>query len=217
LIQPCDWFVDYYRPYCGDKLMPWFAGIDLDVWPDESKHPKTIDFLIYDKIRWMRDERVPAVLHRVQRELTKRGLTHRTLQYATHHQSEFRRELRRARALIFLCEHETQGLAYQEALAAGAPVLAWDEGELIDPFLRQFARPDLVVSSVPYFDGRCGRRFTLSSFEESLDRFWSDLDQFDPRSYVRDCLSTAEAASIYLEAYRSLMPARSARPPKASS
>ena len=205
LIQPCGWFVEFYRPYCGDKLMSWFAGIDLDAWPDASGHPKTLDCLIYDKIRWMRDERVPTILQRVEQAVDARGLTRKTLRYGAHHQGAFRHELQRARAMIFLCEHETQGLAYQEALAAGVPVLAWDEGELIDPFLRQFAGRDLVVSSVPYFDQHCGRRFTLSDFDQSFDQFWRDLGQFEPRKYVRDHLSMDEASARYLEAYQSLI------------
>ncbi len=134
LIQPCEWFVDFYRPYCGDKLISWFAGIDLDDWPDASRQDKDVDCLIYDKIRWKRDQLVPAVLHRVERALDLRGLTRQTLRYGAHHQGEFRRALTKARSLIFLCEHETQGLAYQEALATGIPVLAWDEGNLVDPF-----------------------------------------------------------------------------------
>ena len=149
-------------------MMVWFAGVmHLDDWPDASRHPKTLDCLIYDKIRWNRDQEVPRVLEPVHRALHQRGLTHGTLQYGAHHLSEFRRELSRARSLIFLCEHETQGLAYQEALAMGVPVLAWDEGDFIDPHLRKFAAPDLAVkTTVPYFDERCGRRFKIASLSK---------------------------------------------------
>jgi hypothetical protein len=205
LIQPCDWFMDYYRPYCGEKLMSWFAGIDLDDWADTSLEPKAIDCLIYDKIRWDRERQVPAVLRRVERALDSRGLSRRTLRYGAHHQNTFRRAVGQARSLIFLCEHETQGLAYQEAMAAGVPVLAWDEGKLIDPFLRSFAEPTLMVSSVPYFDERCGQRFKLDEFESALDALWSRRTNFDPRGYVRECLSMSVAAKTYLSAYRSLI------------
>ena len=30
--------------------------------------------------------------------------------------------------MIFLCEHETQGIAYQQALSRNVPILAWDRG-----------------------------------------------------------------------------------------
>jgi hypothetical protein len=205
LIQPCSWYVDYYRPYCGAKLMSWFAGIDLDDWADVSEEAKTVDCLIYDKIRWERESRIPAVLNRVEHALDARELSHRTLRYGAHRQATFRRELRQARSLIFLCEHETQGLAYQEAMASGLPVLAWDEGELVDPLQRPFADPSLRVSSVPYFDARCGIRFKLNEFEGALDEFRNRVGGFDPRGYVRECLSMAEAASRYLVAYGSIV------------
>jgi hypothetical protein len=35
--------------------------------------------------------------------------------------------------MLFLCEHETRGLAYQEALASNVPILAWDTGFWLDP------------------------------------------------------------------------------------
>jgi hypothetical protein len=205
LIQPCEWFADLYRPFCGDKMMVWFAGVDLHDWPDASNHAKTLDCLIYDKIRWNRDQEVPRVLEPVQRALDQRGLTHGTLRYGAHHLSEFRRELGRARSLIFLCEHETQGLAYQEALAMGVPVLAWDEGDFIDPHLRKFAAPDLAVTSVPYFDERCGGRFKIASLSKELDAFWRDRATFAPRAYVAEHLSMKEAAKRYIDAYQGLL------------
>jgi hypothetical protein len=79
-----------------------------------------------------------------------------TLRYGAHHLGQFRNALSRAHAMIFLCEHETQGIAYQEAMASNVPVLALDEGVLVDPEQKRFARSDLRVSSVPYFDATCG-------------------------------------------------------------
>jgi glycosyltransferase involved in cell wall biosynthesis len=38
--------------------------------------------------------------------------------------------------MVFLCEHETQGFAYQQALSCGVPIIAWDRGGLLqDPKL----------------------------------------------------------------------------------
>ena len=204
-IQPCDWYAAYYRPYCGAKLMTWPVGIDLEAWPDAVAEPKSVDCLIYDKIRWHRERLVPEVLNRVQRGLDARGLSWRVLRYGAHRQATFRQTMRKARSLIFLCEHETQGLAYQEAMAAGLPVLAWDEGQLVDPQQRPFAPEGLNVSSVPYFDKRCGCRFKLADFEGTLDQFWRERGTFDPRGYVREHLSMQRAAHDYLAAYASLV------------
>ena len=106
--------------------------------------------------------------------------------------------------MVFLCEHETQGLAYQEALAADVPVLVWDEHKLIDPFLAPFAEPTLAVRTAPYFDERCGRTFTLDAFDAEFDAFWRDRETYQPRAYVADHLSLERAAANYAELYNRL-------------
>ena len=201
LSRPSDWFRDYYRASCGDKVVTWFAGIDTPRWADVSTAPKSVDVLIYDKIRWYRDRQVPAVLGRLTTLLDARGLSYRVLRYGHHHQGEFARGLRDSRALAFLCEHETQGLAYQEALASGIPVFAWDEGEFVDPLLKEAAPPGLEVSSVPYFDARCGMRFRLADLEDRFARFWAERDAFRPRDYVEEALSMEASAPAYLMPY----------------
>lgn len=207
LTHPSQWFVDYYRPYCGDKpMIPWFAGIDTEAWPDMSKEPKDLDVVVYDKIRWHRDVREVAVRDRVLKHLDEKGLSYVVLRYGQHHQSQFIAALKRAKSMIFLCEHETQGLAYQEAMAANVPQLVWEEKELVDPFLKQFETPGLDVSNAPYFDERGGRMFKIADFEPAFDSFWADLATFRPRDYVMDSLSMRKSAEAYLAAYSTLIP-----------
>lgn len=197
--QPSDWPCRILRPRLGDRVQPMFAPIDLDAWPDLSAGPKTHDVIIYDKIHWHRDEMVPRLLHRLQRHLAARNLSHVVLRYGRHHLSDYRAALKDARALVFLSSHETQGLAYQEAMASGLPVLAWDEGRLVDPHEIRTAPADLAVSSVPYFDARCGLTFTESHLEERFDRFWEARDGYAPRAYVAETLSPGRAARLYLD------------------
>jgi hypothetical protein len=201
LTHPSEWFVELYRPYCGDKLAVMFVGIDTGHWRSARDEPKTTDVVIYDKLRWFREERVPAILERAQRGLDAKGLTHRTLRYGAHNLATFTAALKSARALLFLCEHETQGLAYQEALACDVPVLAWDEGIFVDPALSPFAKTKLDVSAVPYFDQRCGMTFKLDEFERKLDEFWAARDRYAPRVYVAENLSLEIAAAKYMEMY----------------
>ena len=51
-----EWMYNMFYPIYGDKCVRWHAGIDTDEWTDSRMHPKDIDFLIYDKIRWNHDE-----------------------------------------------------------------------------------------------------------------------------------------------------------------
>lgn len=206
IVQPSDWIIDYQRPYFGDKMLRCPVGIDVDALPDVRGLPKSVDVLIYDKLRWDREAAVPAVRDRLVAKLDAAGLSHHTLEYGRHTRESYFAALQGARAMAFLCEHETQGLACEEAMAMNVPVFAWDEGRLVDPLQLPFAAPDLRVSSVPYFDETCGRTFTLSDMEERFDAFWRDLPRFRPRDYVARTLSPAATAQVYLNAYRSMMP-----------
>jgi hypothetical protein len=204
LIQPSEWAAGLYKSTCRDKMMVWPVGIDTDAYPDVSGCEKDIDFLIYDKIRWHRDVEVPRVLDKVVAHLKARNMRVHVLRYGEHNHRDYILSLRRSRALLFLCEHETQGLAYQEALASNVPVLAWDDGILVDPRQRQFANDNLVVSSVPYFDDRCGEKFRLEEFPQVLETFQSKLLEYQPRRYVTERLSLTQSAETYLKAYREL-------------
>ncbi len=206
IIQPSDWFVDYYRPYCGDVMMCCPVGIDVDTLPDGANHPKSIDMLVYDKIRWHRETKVPAVLDRLLRALDARGLSHETVRYGEHKRDDYLAKLRVSRAMAFICEHETQGLACEEALAMNVPVFAWEEGELVDPLQRPFAADDLIVSSVPYFDDRCGMTFRADDLEERLDRFVDQIGTYRPRAYITEHLRPSDAARVYRDAYCALLP-----------
>ncbi|UWQ21580.1 hypothetical protein [Jannaschia sp. W003] len=196
--HPSEWPCRLY-PDLGDRVQPMFCAVDTADWPDLSRREKAVDFLLYDKIYRRRAEREADLLAPLRAALDARGLRHETLRYGAHHFAQYRRALERARALLFVCEHETQGLAYQEAMAANLPVLAWDEGVLMDPRERALAPPGLRVSSVPYFDDRCGMTFRIGTMERQLDAFLARRDGFAPRAFVAETLSPAAGAARFLE------------------
>jgi hypothetical protein len=206
LIQPCEWAASLYRDTCGDSMLVWPAGIDTDAYADASAQRKDIDLLVYDKLRWYREREVPRILERVTQHLDRKGHSYAVLRYGQHRHGRFLNLVRRSRALLFLCEHETQGLACQEAMSCNVPVLAWDEGVLVDPQQQRFIPPGLTVSSVPYFDHRCGERFKIEEFEATFQAFWNKLPRYAPRQYILENLSLSRSATAYLEAYASLMP-----------
>ena len=202
--QPSEWYCQIWRPVLGNRVKPMFVGLDTDNWPDLSGQDKDIDVLIYDKIRWHYDERKDDLLDPLIAHLEARGLSYHILRYGFHHLGEFRSALARARSMAFLCEHETQGLAYQEAMCSGVPIFAWDEGHLVGPHDLSIAPPGLQVSSVPYFDERCGVRFKQPELVEAFDRFWEHHAGYAPRDYVCENLSLAAGAKRYLELFQTL-------------
>jgi hypothetical protein len=200
-LQHSAWANDVYRPYFKEKCRVWPVGIHTGVWAPTAAVVKRFDFLIYDKILWRRDEQVPRLLEPIRDELARRRLTSIELQYGRYDELRYMDVLATCRAMIFLCEHESQGIAYQECLASGVPILAWDQGRYLDPsFLSGGTNPP--ATSVPYFDERCGLRFrNIQEFPEHLTRFL-ELQRsgaFAPRAYIIDNLSLEKCAEHYLQ------------------
>jgi hypothetical protein len=204
LVAP--WMYDMFRPTYGDACVRWYAGIDTSEWPDVSSLPKDIDFLIYDKIRWNHDQLAVELLHKIQEILNRHGLQTYTIRYKFHDHTTYRQVLQRSRAMIFLCEHETQGLAYQEALASNVPILAWDNGYWLDPSWKRFSKHKIPASSVPFFSEACGEKFRdLEDFERALSAFRSRQSDLNPRKYIAENLTMRGSAKIYANEYFSLM------------
>lgn len=200
------WTKDLFATVYGSRCFGWFAGIDTDLWPDLSAHPKQYDFLVYDKVRWDHDSYQTSLIEPILRILDAKGLTYRVVRYKMHDHATYRSMLGEARGLLFLCEHETQGLAYQEAMASGVPVLAWDRGYWADPLWNKFAAEPPAASSVPFFSPACGETFKgVDDFEKALDRFRSKSIAYRPRDYVISSLSPLTSARIYAEQYFSLL------------
>jgi glycosyltransferase involved in cell wall biosynthesis len=196
------WTKDMFHPFYGEACVRWHAGIDTEVWGDTSSNPKDVDFLIYDKIRWDHERLATELLEPIRRSIESRGLRTQVLRYKYHDHITYRRMLRRSRAMLFLCEHETQGLAYQEALASNIPVLAWDNGFWLDPLWRRLSPEKIPASSVPFFSTLCGERFAdLDGFEPALRRFLDRFAEMNPRKYVLEHLSMRQSAEIYAREY----------------
>lgn len=197
----CPWVCRLHAEHLPGRLRPLFIGIDTEEWPDLSDRTKSIDYLIYDKIRWRRTERVPSLLDPLRAELDRMDRSYVTLRYGHHHLKAYRKTLSKARAMIFLCEHETQGIAYQEAMSSNLPILAWDEGELVDPRQKPFFHDADTVSSVPYFDESCGMTFQAIDMAGALAKFDKMRGDFAPRRFVESALSLEAGAKAFIELY----------------
>jgi len=204
IVISCEWF---RRMYERDLPRPirtavWPAGVETDLWTPPSATPRG-KILVYDKIRWRRDEYEPSLLAPILALLgrERREIVH--LRYGHYLEEDFHRLLREVSAMVFLCEHETQGFAYLQALSCGVPIFAWDRGGMWqDPSMYPHRVQFGPVTSVPYFDRRCGERFTdLCAFETGLRAFLAKVDagRYQPRDYVVENFDLATQARRYLE------------------
>jgi hypothetical protein len=181
----------------------WPVGIDTELWRPINSEPKPIDVLLYDKVRWDHDQYEATLIEPIRVELRKRRLSFREIRYGSYVEEDFHLALRQCRVMIFLCEHETQGIAYQQALSCGVPIFAWDRGGYWqDPHYFPHRIKFGPVTSVPYWDERCGRRFgDVVGFAAGWQEFWDSAgsQRFAPRDYVVENLTLEQCARRYVD------------------
>ncbi|HVE80298.1 MAG TPA: hypothetical protein VNA89_15645 [Gemmatimonadaceae bacterium] len=204
ILVPGEWMRAMFAlTYGGRVVHAWPVGIDTDRWAPAPGRARPIDLLVYEKVRWERARYGPELIAPILEECARRGLRVATLRYGAYREEEYEDLLGRSRFMLFLCEHETQGIAYQQALSAGVPVLAWDRGgEWRDPAYHPHRVRFGPVTSVPYWDARCGERFLdAAAFPGALDRLLdrARAGELHPRSYVLEHLTLERSALAYLD------------------
>lgn len=209
-LQHSEWTAAVYRRYYGDRCPVWPVGIDTAAWqPDPRNDEKPVDFLIYDKIHWERPKYERDLLEPIGALIRRLGESHVALRYGEYEPHEYRGALKRCKAAIFLSAHESQGIACEEAMAAGVPVFAWDPGHCQDPERFRWGDPEIPTTSVPYFDMRCGRRFAdFADFERKFPEFTDALEAgaFRPRDYILENLTVEKCSARFIEILREKLP-----------
>lgn len=210
ILVPGEWMRKMFEPYYGDIVVSWPVGIDTQQWNTNITHnSKTIDFLIYDKIHWQYESFDQQLIQPIKNMLTNQGYTFNTIRYGQYSPKDLTEKLGISKAVIFLCEHETQGLAYQQILATNTPVLAWNrKGFWQDPAFYPHKVRFEPVNSVPYWDNRCGETFkNIDEFEAVLDTFLQKEQQnaFSPRDFILENLTLEKCAEAYVKIYLDLM------------
>jgi glycosyltransferase involved in cell wall biosynthesis len=206
VLVPCEWARKMFAVHWHDKVHCWPVGIDTERWKPTSAAKKDIDVLVYEKIRCHPERDRAAVRDPILEFLAKTGLKVERIVYGRYREPELEAVLARTKAMVFLCEHETQGLALQQTLSCGVPVFAWDLGGVWQdtsyyPHRVVFS----PVSSVPYWDDRCGLKFRgVDEFCELFDGFWSRAKggDFDPRSFILENLTLAARSERYVDLVR---------------
>ena len=194
VVTPSRWVSDVYErvaPRLSGKLVEWAVGIDEDYWKPSTTDPgAAVDFMIFAKIRERANR---GIVKQVAKELERHGLGYKLYKYGYYDKSEYLQSLRECRALIYLTESESQGIALFEAWACDVPTLVWDR-QYWDWKGRRFES-----SSAPYLTDQCGLRFrNLRELPEHLDAFIGSVKSFAPRSYILDNFTQVHAAKAYV-------------------
>lgn len=205
VLVPGKWMREMCAPAWGDTVQAWPVGIDTEKWSPAPSESKDIDILLYDKVRWEHERYEAEFTSVIKKTLVDRGLMTEVIRYGFYQEDFFLSLLKRSKAMIFLCEHETQGIAYQQALSCGVPILAWDRGGYWqDPSYYPHKVKFAPVTSVPYWDERCGVKF--KDIDQFPDRLAEFLDRqaasdFSPRNFILENLTLEKCAARYVDFY----------------
>jgi glycosyltransferase involved in cell wall biosynthesis len=203
ILVPSEWVKRMFSEVWPDLITVWPVGIDTERWSPAPQVTKDVDVVVYDKVFRYRDKFEDTLIKPLLGELRRRGLVVEQLRYGSYREWQLHDLSRRARAMVYLSRHETQGIALQQMLASDVPVFAWDLGgswQTLEYLLRgvRFS----PVTSVPYWDDRCGVKFAgPEDMVPAFDKFWHGVKAgvFAPRQMILEKKLTLEAsAQAYL-------------------
>jgi hypothetical protein len=204
VLSPGPWNTTMWKEYWGCYVHTWPVGIDTERWQPGRFERGRQHMIIYDKLMWLRSADRVQLISQIEKVAARHGWTFSYIRYGAYNERFYRKLLSTATGMLFLCEHETQGIAYQQALACGVPLLAWESpcATWRDPRFFPHRVIFSPVTSTPYWDDRCGDKFSdLNSFENSFALFTERVlaGKFSPRSFVLEHLDLVRQAKAYAQ------------------
>jgi hypothetical protein len=201
ILVPGEWTRQMFAPYYGDAVCAWPAGIDTDYWSPRADIDRDLDVLVYEKLLWPHLDDKHKILRQLNEIFARRGWKHAIVHYGGYQRPELRRLAQRSKLMVFLSRHETQGFAYQQVLSCNVPVLAYDPGGVWpDPSYYPHRVKFSPVTSVPYWDERCGERFSdWERFEDRLETTCRLHRDYSPRDFILQNLTLEISTRKYLD------------------
>mgnify|MGYP001160135531 FL=1 len=191
LITPSQWVKDLYVNKFGfpeNKINNWPVGVE----EFDNVREVNFDCLIYFKRRDQRE------LDAVKKFLVKNGFTYRMVEYGTYGEDGFRQLVNSAKFCFLINGTESQGIAVQEIMSMGVPIIAWDIKEWLD----QGEAYRVPATSIPYWDERCGEVFfNKDELEETFSKFYATINEYDPKGFIEDKLSFEKTVEQLMEIF----------------
>ncbi len=191
IVAPSQWVKDLYVSkfqFPEEKISVWPVGLSI---PQVEREHKW-DCIVYYKRRNQEE------LNQVKSFLDQKNLSYSILEYGSYHEDAIKNLIPSARFCFLLNGTESQGIAVQEIMAIGTPLIVWD----ITTWEDQGPQWSVPATSVPYWSDDCGERFfKYEDLEETFQRFYSRIGEYNPRQYVVDNLSYKASVDKLLEIF----------------
>ena len=191
IIAPSQWVKDKFINKFNlpeNKLSVWPVGIEIF----NNERDITYDCLIYFKRRDQKE------LDAVKQFLDNKNLTYKMVEYGGYGEDKFKNLVNQAKFCFLINGTESQGIAVQEIMSMGVPIIAWDIKEWLD----QGEAYRVPATSIPYWDERCGEVFfNIDDLEVTFSKFYATLDQYDPKAFIKDNLCFSKTAEQLMEIF----------------
>ena len=178
-IAPSQWVKDKFINKFNlpeNKISVWPVGIETF----NNKRNITYDCLIYFKRRDQKE------LDAVKQFLDIKNLTYKMVEYGGYGEDGFKNLVNQAKFCFLINGTESQGIAVQEIMSMGVPIIAWDIKEWLD----QGEAYRVPATSIPYWDERCGEVFfNIDELDVTFSKFYATLEEYDPKAFIKDNLS----------------------------
>ncbi|MFA7653841.1 MAG: glycosyltransferase [Candidatus Magasanikbacteria bacterium] len=203
-LYPSQWIKNFWVHfgYTGSAMEVWPAGIDTDDFYTSRVEKKLV--MLYFKQRYREELKI------VENLLNDRHIEYKLIVYRKYDEKEFRDILTQSKYGIWLGRQESQGIALEEALACGVPLLVWDVDSLghWDPPIKEkklFTDEESgykLATVAEYFDSTCGIKVTDSAhLGDALETMEGEWKQFNPRQYILNNLDYKKQARDLLQVY----------------
>jgi hypothetical protein len=197
-LQPSAWPIEHFRRLGFNQcaLQAWPVGIDTDEFHPSQTSASHRQVLVYHKKRSSQE------LAQIINLLCKKGIRYRLVIYGEYKEKEYQEILSDTSFIVWHGCHESQGIALQEAMSCNIPLLVWNSTLLSQPkgtlpFPQELY--DIPVTSVPYFDHRCGLVFdTEDELTIRLEQIGDTWQEFSPREYILKNLSLEGQAREFI-------------------
>lgn len=203
-IQPSQPSVDTWQKEFGYDKLPMKAisfGVDSDKFC--QTHEKRENVIVYYK------SRDPSECKLLLKFLESKNILYKLFSYQKKYsEKEFLDYLQTCRYGIVLGRHESQGFAIEEMLSCNVPLLVW--GSTLRkqeyPYIRNYQNVKSKVSTVPYWDERCGVLFhEAKNLEDSYHTFIKKLDSFKPREFILENVSYEACVNKWNNLFHEIM------------
>jgi hypothetical protein len=195
-----DWVGDVWRSEKQLRFpaLPLPTGVDTNRFmPGNAERNSCILYLKH---------RAPEDMRAAQLATARLPLPIITFVYGSYKEEDYITALKKARFMVVVDGHESQGYALQEAMSSGVPLVVWDVTTMYQEYgkhgyvYRRNGLP-LTATSIPWWSDECGIRFTnKEELGAALDRMMVEWSTFKPRDYVVRNLSDEACMRRWLNA-----------------